>query len=69
MSIRGVPDFLLSVSGYFIALELKSSHKSKVSALQQYNVDRINKAQGRAYIVYPENWDIIYDELKLIASR
>lgn len=48
--IKGVPDIVGCIAGKFFALELKRD-KGKPSALQLYNIDRIEKAGGKACIV------------------
>lgn len=68
-SIRGTPDILACINGNFVALELKASMKSKVSELQKYNLERItNKGLGYAFLVFPENWEIVLKKLKQLAN-
>ena len=62
--IRGTPDFVVCLNGYFIALELKSSPKAKISAMQEFVIDRIHKAGGVAYVVHPDNWDEVFNYIK-----
>lgn len=66
VSIRGTPDFLICLNGHFIALELKSSSKGKISDLQKYNLSSIRKAGGEGFIVYPANWEEILESLNTI---
>ncbi len=67
-SIRGTPDILGTIHGRIIALELKKNDKETPSALQQYNVDRINKLGGYAAIVCPENWKMVFNDLREISD-
>ena len=63
---KGVPDVLVCINGFFVAIELKASEKAKVAPLQAFEVSCINNAGGRAYIAFPENWNEIFNELKKI---
>lgn len=55
IAIRGVPDFLLCCSGIFVGLELKAPG-GKVSALQKFNLDKIEECGGVAIVAHPDNW-------------
>jgi hypothetical protein len=67
--IRGIPDLLGCVNGYFIALELKSGEKeARLAPLQGYILRKITKAGGLALEVTPEDWDDVYEVLKILAS-
>lgn len=68
--IRGTPDFLLCINGMFIAMELKATIKdvAKKPTLQSHNLEKINKANGIAFFVYPENWDQIFLILKTLSK-
>lgn len=68
VSIRGIPDFLGCVAGRFVALELKASAKHSPDALQQYNLNAIEKAGGVALTVFPENWDATLAFLKKLSE-
>ena len=48
----GIPDILACVNGYFVGIEVKAQN-GKPSELQLYNVDKIRKAGGFAFVVYP----------------
>ena len=65
--IRGVPDRIGCVNGHFVALEFKRTkediHSSRAK-LQGYILDMIEESGGFAAFVFPENWFIVYDELK-----
>lgn len=45
----GIPDLIIVINGRVIWIELKTP-KGKVSNIQQYTIDKINSAGGRAYI-------------------
>jgi hypothetical protein len=67
LSIRGVPDFLICLNGFFIALELKVD-TNKTDRLQEYNLAKISESGGISLVVYPETWQKDYELLKEIAS-
>lgn len=48
----GVPDILACINGYFVGIEVKAQH-GKPSELQLYNIDKIRKAGGFAFVLYP----------------
>lgn len=56
MTKVGIPDILANVNGYFVAVEVKASN-GKPSELQKYNVNKINKSNGFAVILYPEQFE------------
>lgn len=62
-SIRGTPDIIGCLGGYFIALELKSK-KVDAKGLQAYKLQSIRDAYGVALVVHPENWKEVYDYLR-----
>lgn len=55
VAIVGTPDYLLSVRGKFVALELKSEG-GKVSALQAYNLAQVERTGGIVLVATPKNW-------------
>jgi hypothetical protein len=57
VAIRGTPDLLICCKGVFVSCELKADAKSKIAALQLHVKDQIEKAKGRAWVVYPENFE------------
>ncbi len=65
-TIQGDPDLMICMRGYFIGLELKSI-KGKASKLQLHKLAKIREAQGRAYVVFPDNWGEILTELTALA--
>jgi hypothetical protein len=66
--IRGSPDFILCINGYFVALELKSSIKAKPTKLQAWMIEGILRANGAAYVINPENWPAIFNYLKSVSE-
>jgi hypothetical protein len=68
VAMRGVPDRLGCIRGKFFALEIKTSKenadkKTGTTALQRYNVDKINRAGGFARFIYPENMEDVLRDL------
>jgi len=68
VSLLGIPDLLLSVQGFFVALELKKDTKSKISKIQLYNIDTLTRKGSWAFVTYPENWPEIYSYLKELSE-
>lgn len=56
MSAIGIPDLLICLNGFFIAIEVKAS-RGKPSELQKYHVLKINEAGGIGIILYPEGFE------------
>lgn len=71
MGTRGIPDYIVCINGKFVALELKSRlhKKSRSRGLQEFNINRINKYSGFGFIVAPENWDEIKENLITLACK
>ncbi len=64
-SIRGIPDLVICANGSFVAWEIKPSEAeaNKTTGrivLQRYTIDRIQRANGGATLVYPENVDLAF---------
>jgi len=68
IAVRGTPDILGVVNGWFVGLELKSEN-GKVSALQSLKLRKISGAQGKAFIVYPDNFDEVFEILMNLGSK
>lgn len=64
VAIHGTPDILACIGGDFVAIELKKDEKGKPSAIQQYELERITRAQGRAFVASPETWDKLLLKLR-----
>lgn len=62
VSRRGVPDIVGCFGGTFVSMELKVD--SPIDPLQQYTLDRIEKAGGKAWIVTPTTWSAYLKKLK-----
>lgn len=52
----GIPDLLVNVNGYFMAVELKAQN-GKPSDLQLYNLRKITKGNGIAILLYPKDFE------------
>ena len=63
-TIRGTPDILACVNGFFVALELKRDNAQRPDKLQDYQLVKIREAGGASFIVHPENWSDIFGYLK-----
>lgn len=61
----GVPDLLVCYKGYFIALELKSTH-GRLSDIQKYTLEQIRAAGGHAMVLYPKDFDSFKEFLNSI---
>lgn len=67
--IRGTPDIIGCVNGTFVAIELKKDPKAHIDELQVHKLKLIEKAGGRSYITYPENWEKVYNELLKLSGE
>jgi hypothetical protein len=67
IAISGTPDFLLCISGTFVALELKSKN-GKLSRLQEYFLERVSKARGVSILASPETWEEDKKRLRQLAG-
>jgi len=68
-SQRGILDLFGCVGPFFFVLELKrdrAAAKAKRDGheLQKWMLRTIQKTGAFARVVYPENWDMVYEELK-----
>jgi len=57
VSTRGIPDYLICVSGQFLGIELKSSKTATRAPLQEWTLNAIAAAGGIGLVVFPENWE------------
>lgn len=64
---RGIPDIFICCRGAFIAIELKKSEKESPDDLQDYNLFKINEAQGMALTADPTNWKDTFSKLSKFA--
>jgi hypothetical protein len=63
MSIRGTPDMIMCYKGHFIAMELKRSEDAVITAMQEYNLQKIEQCGGTGIIVHPGNLDVVLNDL------
>ena len=63
VALRGIPDILGCINGFFFALELKSKNM-RPTKLQEYNLNLIAMAYGLAVVAYPENWELVKQKIK-----
>lgn len=63
MTKSGIPDILVCVNGYFLAIEVKASN-GKPSDLQIHHRDAIRKSGGLSIIIYPNQ----FDDFKLLVD-
>lgn len=61
---RGVPDILACINGRFVGIETKSDD-GKPTKIQLYNIDKIRRSGGYAWVVYPTGWN----QLKELINR
>ena len=69
LAISGTPDLLLCINGHFVALELKKDSKARVTELQKYNLNRIVMAGGFSFVVFPENWQDVFNNLRHLSEE
>ena len=62
LAFVGSPDFILSVRGRFVALELKSA-EGALRPLQSYVLEKIKKSGGVSLVASPDNWDEVKEIL------
>lgn len=66
LSIHGVHDRIACINGRFVSLEGKADENTKPSKsepLQRYNREKIIQCGGYSEFIYPQNWDVVRDEL------
>lgn len=64
VSINGSADKHLCIRGKFVALELKAKG-GKVSGLQRFKLNEVNRCGGYALVADPDNWE----EIKQLLSK
>lgn len=52
----GIPDILCCYKGRFIAIEVKAPN-GKASELQLFNLKKIEEAGGKAFLLYPKDFE------------
>jgi hypothetical protein len=66
---QGVPDFVCSVHGFFVALETKFG-SNKTTAMQEREIGRINTSGGYAVVITENDLEWLFDELsKIVISE
>jgi hypothetical protein len=68
VSVRGTPDILMCLNGFFVSLELKRSVGAKTTKLQARNLFLDHVCGGYSAVAYPENWHYILADLHRIAT-
>jgi hypothetical protein len=66
-TLRGIPDFILCIKGYFIAIELKVD-ENPLDPLQMYKAKLIRNSGGLYYLMTPKNFFEIMEDLEDIAE-
>lgn len=61
----GVPDILACVNGYFVGIEVKAEN-GRPSNLQIYNIKKIREADGIAFVLYPNDWDMFQNIITML---
>ncbi len=56
MTKEGIPDILACINSYFVGIEVKAQN-GKPSDLQIYHCEKIRKAGGFAFVLYPSGFD------------
>ena len=64
----GIPDLLICVNGYFVAVEVKGD-MGKASELQVHNLVQIRKAGGIGILLYPEAFDTFKSFVKTLKLK
>ena len=67
-AVRGIPDLVICVNGFFVVWELKRSRAEAEKqtgriVLQRYTLTRVERANGRGRIVHPENLEELKKEI------
>ena len=66
--VGGIPDLIGCYNGWFVAMEVKKSESEARKntgpiARQKHTLRQINGCHGLGYIVYPENFDEVMNDL------
>lgn len=62
--IQGIPDLTIMHGDKYALLEVKKSEKEPKQPNQQTYVDKVNDMGSYARFIFPENEEVIIDELK-----
>lgn len=60
VGIRGTPDILASIGGFFFGIELKADVDSPIAPLQQYELTKIEESGGFGLVVHPSIWKDVF---------
>lgn len=63
----GIPDILCCCDGHFLGIEVKATN-GKPSALQLYNLKKIDEAGGFGILLYPKDFDSFKFFVKLLSQ-
>lgn len=63
----GVPDLLVCCNGHFVGVELKASN-GKPSALQLWNLRKIEESGGYAILLYPSDFELFKDFINSLSN-
>ncbi len=64
----GVPDLLVCCKGKFIGVELKATN-GKPSALQLWNLRKIEESDGYGILLYPSDFDVFTEFITALTSE
>jgi hypothetical protein len=67
ISIRGTPDKILCVRGFFAGVELKTED-GELHPLQEYKLKAIKRAGGMAFVLRPSNLTAVVSALRRVAQ-
>lgn len=65
---NGIPDIIACLNGTYIAIEVKAKDKD-ATELQKYNIDKINKAGGIAFVAHSVEEVINYLSKRYIFNK
>lgn len=60
----GCPDILGLYHGRWLAIEVKASETAKFQPGQKYTLQMLKENNSFVYVVYPENWEMVKEELR-----
>ncbi len=62
--IQGIPDLSVDIGAYSYHLEVKRSANAPYRPNQKFYLEKYNKAGGWARTIYPENKELVLDEME-----
>ena len=66
-TVRGIPDILTCVNGYFVGIEVKDTG-GRPTDIQIQKIKKIRESGGFAWIVYPGGWDELKEYLTVLLN-